>query len=146
MKSPGSRGKEKGGEVVHVEPRSLEMVNSDPAIRVEFERTRCISFCEKVQTHAHHFQLASMFSLNFKGDKVKIGDLEFIVSEGTISQATEIHLQGESWLKGKELDAYYFKEFVKPQYKDKYETTFARSYLLNHYNQLPKGNTKIFYM
>lgn len=79
------------------------MVNSNLAIRVSFERTWCLSISGKVQTHAHHFQLASMFAMNFKDDKVKIGNLEFRVSEETISKATKIPLQGEIWFKGKEL-------------------------------------------
>lgn len=68
------------------------MVNSDLTIRVSFEQAGCIHFSEKIQTHGHHYQLANTFSQNFKGDIVKFGDLEFVVSEETISQATKITL------------------------------------------------------
>lgn len=64
--------------------------------------------------HGHHFELDSKFALNFIGHHVRIGDLEFTMSEENISQATESPLQCESWFKGKGLDASYFKEFVKP--------------------------------
>lgn len=90
MESPFSRGKTKGGELVHIEPMSLDMVNYDSTIRATFEKTWSISFCEKVQTHAHDFQPTSIFSLKFEADKVRIGDLELVVSKETISQATKL--------------------------------------------------------
>lgn len=95
------------------------MVNSDLVVRATFEQVGCVQFCEKIQTHGHHAQLANMFAQGFKDEKVKLGDFEFVVTEETISQATGIPLQGESWFKGKELDVAHFKEFVKPQFKNR---------------------------
>lgn len=48
MEYPGRRSKSKGGEVVCVEPRSLEIVNYDPAIRMDFEKIRCMDFYENI--------------------------------------------------------------------------------------------------
>jgi len=85
-----------------------------------------------------------MFAQSFKDGKVKLGDLEFVVTEETISQATRIPLQGESWFEGRELYSAHFKEFVKPQFKNKDATILPRTYLLNQHNQLLKFIQRYF--
>jgi hypothetical protein len=51
--------------VLRYEPQSLNLVNSDPAFRVSFEKARCIRFCEKIQ--GYNIQLKNEFSLNYNG-------------------------------------------------------------------------------
>lgn len=82
--------------MVHFEPKILEMINASLTIQATFEQIGCIVFYEKIQIYGYHFQLASIFSLTCKGNQVKIGNLDFIVSEELISQATGIPLLSES--------------------------------------------------
>jgi hypothetical protein len=48
-------------EVVRFEPQNLNLVNTDPTIRVSFEQVGCMRFCEKVQ--GYNVQLTKQFSL-----------------------------------------------------------------------------------
>jgi ATP-dependent RNA circularization protein (DNA/RNA ligase family) len=73
---------------VRFEPRSLNLVNAYPTIKMSFEQDGCMSFCEKVQ--GYNVQLTKQFDLNFKGVSTTIARIIFPVSEDTISTATEI--------------------------------------------------------
>ena len=46
-----------------------------------------------------HPEVAREFSLNFDGTKMKVGVLEFEVSEMTIETTTKIPNTGEKWFK-----------------------------------------------
>lgn len=72
-------------------------MNYNPTIRVAFENSGCVPFCEKIQEVGHHMQLGSMFSLNLKEGKVKLGNLELFISEKLIVDATTIPANGETW-------------------------------------------------
>jgi len=107
-------------------------VNFDPAVRVSFEQACCIALCEKIQGQGHHLHLTKQFSLNSKGKELKVGNLEFVVSEKSIVVTTNIPIHGEEWFKGMKLDLVHFKYFLKPQYKEGYESMVPWSYLLDH--------------
>jgi hypothetical protein len=57
--------------------------------------------------------VAKQFSLNFSGTKTKVGELEFEVSEQSISIATKISDCGEKWFKDMSFNSTFSKEFLK---------------------------------
>jgi hypothetical protein len=56
----------------------MQLLNSEPLFREEFQRVGCINFCQKMQRG--HLEVAKEFALNFNGTKTKVGMLEFDVS------------------------------------------------------------------
>jgi len=74
-----------------------------------FENTGCIPFCQKIQKVGHNAKLASLFSLKFQDSRVKLGDLEIILTEKFIADATNLPTSGEKWFKGDELDILAYK-------------------------------------
>jgi len=76
-----------------VEPRSIEILTSDPTIWTTFEQVGCTKFCKKCQFQGFHSQVAEQFTNNLQG-MVKVGNIEFEVSKETISLATDIPLTG----------------------------------------------------
>lgn len=128
----------KGGDIVRIEPQTLTMVNSSPAIRVTFENAGCIPFCQMIQNMGYHTQLASLFALNFKNGRVKLGDVEIVITEKLIADATGLPTAGEKWFKGDELEVSAFKEFVKPEFSNEFATTFPTTYLRDHHSELLK--------
>ena len=89
-----TQGKKKyrGNNVLRYEPQGLNLVNSDPALRVSFEYIGCIRFCEKIQ--GYNIQLTKDFSLNYNGVQKKFARVIFTLSEETIAIAIEIPIQG----------------------------------------------------
>jgi hypothetical protein len=55
--------------------------------------------------------------LQFDGNKNKVGDLEFEVTEASISVATGIPITGEKWFKAMVLSSSYAKISFKPEYQ-----------------------------
>jgi hypothetical protein len=51
--------------------------------------------------------------LHFDGKKTKVGDLEFEVTEASISAATGIPISGEKWFKAMALSSTYYKYLFK---------------------------------
>jgi hypothetical protein len=60
-----------------------------------------------------HPEVARQFSLQFDGKKTKVCDLEFEVTEASISAATWIPITGEIWFKAMALISAYEKDFLK---------------------------------
>lgn len=119
----------KRGDVVRTEPKTLALVNSSPTIRVAFENAECIPFCQKVQKVGHRTRLASLFALNFTDDTVKLGYLEVVVTKKLFADATGLPKTSEKWFKGHDMDVSTFKEFVKPEFSNKFATTFPIVYI-----------------
>ena len=68
------------------------LVNANPIIRVSFEKVVCIRFCEKLQ--GYNMQVEKDFSLRFNGIGDKVGNIQFHVSEDTITASKEISAHG----------------------------------------------------
>jgi hypothetical protein len=64
-----------------------------------------------------HPEVTRQFVLHFDGRKTKVGDLEFEVTEASISAATGIPITGEKWFKSMALNAAYAKYFLKPEHQ-----------------------------
>jgi hypothetical protein len=58
--------------------------------------------------------MTRQFSLHFDGRRTKVGDLEFEVTEASISDATGIPITGEKWFKSMALSSAYAKDLLKP--------------------------------
>ena len=56
-----------------------------------------------------HNRLASLFSLKFRDNRVKLGNVEILIIEKLIADATSLPTVGEKWFKGDELDISVFK-------------------------------------
>ena len=65
----------------------------------------------------HHLGVTRSFYQNFDGSVVKIGGLEFVVTEESISQAIGVIPVGEKWYKRKSINEYY-SQFLLPAHKD----------------------------
>jgi hypothetical protein len=63
-----------------------------------------------------HPEVARQFALHFDGNKTKVGDLEFEVTEASISTATGIPITCERWFKAMDLSSAYAKYLFKPEY------------------------------
>lgn len=125
-----------GSDLVHTKPKILSFPNSSPVIRVDFENIGCISFCQKIQKVGHDVKLACLFALNFQDNRVKLGDLEILLFERFVTDATNLPKMGEKWIKGDELDILAFKKFVKVKYLDKFASTFPSTDLQEQYVDL----------
>jgi hypothetical protein len=86
--------------------------------REVFQRVGCLSFCQNMQRG--HPEVTRLFALHFDGRKTKVGDLEFEVTEASISTATTIPITGEKWFKAMALNAVYAKYFLKPEHQAGY--------------------------
>ena len=64
-----------------------------------------------------HSEVAKQFALNFDGNKTRVGDLEFEVTEASISVATRISILGENWFKAMVLSSPFVKDIFKPEYQ-----------------------------
>jgi len=70
--------------------------------------------------------------------------MEIIIIEKFVADATSLPTTREKWFKGYELDISTFKQFVKPEFSDKFATTFPTIYLQDHYNELLKVIQRYF--
>jgi hypothetical protein len=92
METPWLTKEHKGGKIVRTEPVDMRLFDIEPMAREMFRRVGCLSFCQKMQRG--HSEVEKQFALNFDGKKTKVGDLEFEVTEASISVATRIPISG----------------------------------------------------
>jgi hypothetical protein len=115
METPQMKKSHKGGKVVRTEPVDMHLFETEPMAREVFQRVGCLSFCQNMQRG--HPEVTRQFALHFDGRKTKVGDLEFEVTEASISAATGIPITGEKWFKAMALNAAYAKDFLKPEHQ-----------------------------
>jgi hypothetical protein len=118
METPQMKKSHKGGKVVRTEPVDMHLFETEPMSREVFQRVGCLSFCQNMQRG--HPEVTRKFALHFDGRKTKVGDLEFEVTEASISTATTIPITGEKWFKAMDLNAVYAKYFLKPEHQAGY--------------------------
>ena len=83
-----------------------------------------------------HPEVARKFSSKFDGLKTKVGDLEFEVSETSISTATGIPITGDKWFKSMALNATFSKDFLKPEYQtNNLSKGVTRSHLVGDFDK-----------
>jgi hypothetical protein len=135
METPQKKKSHKGGTVVRTEPADMHLFEAEPMAREVFQRVGCLTFCQNMQRG--HPEVARKFSLHFDGLKTKVGDLEFEVSETSISAATGIPITGENWFKSMALDAAFSKDFLKPEYQtDNLSKGVPRSHLVGEFDKM----------
>ena len=84
-----------------------------------------------------HPKVAREFALNFDGIKTKVGTLELEVSEATIEEATKIPNTGEIWFKSMNLNASFYKEFLKPEcQEDNLSKGVPRSHMVEGFDKI----------
>jgi hypothetical protein len=103
-----------GGKIVRTKPMDMHLFDTDPMAREIFQRAGCLSFCQNMQRG--HPEVAKLFALNFDGKKTRVGDLEFEVTETSISTATGIPISGEKWFKAMVLSSPFVKYLFNPEY------------------------------
>jgi hypothetical protein len=64
-----------------------------------------------------HPEVKINFSLHFDGKRTKVGDLEFEVTEVSISATIGIPITGDKWFKAMALNASYAKYFLKTEHQ-----------------------------
>jgi hypothetical protein len=137
METPQSRKTHKGGKVVRTEPVDMHLFDTEPMAREAFQRVGCLSFCQNMQRG--HPEVARQFALQFDGRKTKVGDLEFEVTEASISAATGIPITGEKWFKAMALSSAYAKDLFKPEYQAiDLSKSMPRSQLIEQFDRLLK--------
>jgi hypothetical protein len=115
METPQSRKTHKGGKVVRTEPVDMHLFDTEPMEREVFQRVGCLSFCQNMQRG--HPEVTKQFASHFDGRRTKVGDLEFEVTEASISAATGIPITGEKWFKAMALSSAYAKDLFKPEHQ-----------------------------
>jgi hypothetical protein len=85
----------------------------------------------------YNVEVEKQFSLNFEGNKTRIGPLEFQVTEQKIVVATEMPTQGDRWFKGMALDFTFCNDYFKPEHQDEDLTVgVPRKHLLESFDHL----------
>jgi hypothetical protein len=101
--------------MVRTEPTDMHLFEEEPMAREVFQRVGCLTFCQNMKRG--HPKVARQFSLHFYGLKTKARDLEFEVSETSISEATGIPITRENWFKSMALDEAFSKDFLTLEYQ-----------------------------
>jgi hypothetical protein len=137
METPQLRKTHKGGKVVRKKLVDMHIFYTEPMEREVFQRVGCLSFCQNMQRG--HPEVERSFSLHFDGRKTKVGDLEFEVTEASISAATGIPITGEKWFKTMALSSAYDKDIFKPEYQDNdLSKSIPRSKLIDQFEKILK--------
>jgi hypothetical protein len=137
METPQSRKTYKGGKVVKTEPVDMHIFDTESIAREAFQRVGCLSFYQNMQIC--HPEVERQFALQFYGKKTKVGDLEFQVTEASISTATGIPIIGERWFKAMDLSSAYEKYLFKPEYQaNELSKSMPRSQLIEQFDRLLK--------
>jgi hypothetical protein len=114
METPQTKKTHKGGKVVRTEPVDMHLFDIEPMEREVFQRVGCLSFYQNMQRG--HPEVTRQFASHFDGRRTKVGDLEFEVTEASISAATGIPITGEKWFKAMDLSSAYAKDLFKPEH------------------------------
>jgi hypothetical protein len=89
--------------------------------------------------HRGHSKVAKQFALNFDGKKTRVGDLEFEVTEASISATKRIHISRENWFKAMVLISPFIKDFFKPKYQANYlSKNVSRNKLIDQFDRMLK--------
>jgi hypothetical protein len=115
METPQSKKSHKGGKIVQTKPMDMHLFDTEPMAREMFQRVECLSFYQNMQRC--HSEVAKQFALNFYGKKTRVGELEFEVTEDSISVATGIPISGENLFKAMVLSSPFIKDLFKPKYQ-----------------------------
>ena len=75
------------------EPLNTQELVSSPFSKQCFHNVGCLGFYEQIHQVGYHAKLTNLFATNLIGYKIKIAEVEFIISSETITIATRIPKQ-----------------------------------------------------
>jgi hypothetical protein len=137
METPQSKKAHKGGKIVRIEPMDMHLFDTKFMAREMFRRGGCLSFFQNMQRG--HSEVAKQFALNFDVKKTRVGDLEFEVTEASISTATGIPISGENWFKAMVLSSPLIKDLFMPEYQaNDLSKSVPRNHLIDHFGRMLK--------
>jgi hypothetical protein len=137
METPQKKKSRKGGTVVRTEPTDMHLFEAEPMAREVFQRVGYLTFCQNMQRG--HAEVARKFASHFDGLNTKVGDIDFEVSETSISTAIGIPITEEKWFKSMVLNAAFSKDFLKPEYQtDNLSKGVPRSHLVGEFDKILK--------
>jgi hypothetical protein len=137
METPKSKKAHKGGKIVRTKPEDMCLFDTETMAREAFQRVGCLYFCQNMQRG--HPEVAKEFALHFDGRKTKVGELEFEVTETSISAATGIPITGEKWFKAMVLSSPFIKYIFKPEYRaNELSKSMTRNQLIEQFDRILK--------
>ena len=83
-----------------------------------------------------HPKITRLLILNLQNKHSNFAGMNFEMSVGAVSEATDIPLVGEKWFKKGKLDKYFFDPFIKTRYRGGSKTIFPFSHLKHRYASL----------
>jgi hypothetical protein len=86
-----------------------------------------------------HSEVAKQFALNFDGKKTRVGDLEFEVTEASISSATGIPILEENWFKAMVLSSPFVKDIFNLEYQaNDLSKNVSKNQLIDQFDRMLK--------
>ena len=83
-----------------------------------------------------HLKLTRLFVLNLHNKQVNLAGLYFELSSDVIAHAISMPNVGEKWFKRAKLYISCYEPFLKPRYKEGFQSIFSFSHLLERYAPL----------
>jgi hypothetical protein len=87
----------KSGQITHLEPKGVELLEAYPQISYKFRDAGCFNFFSTFQ--GYHEQISMMFAQNFDGFKIVMGKYLIHVTEHSIGTRCMLSIYGERWWK-----------------------------------------------
>ena len=63
----------------------MHEINASPLARRFFQRTQCLTFCERLMEGGYHLQLSSLFATSYSMGKVTLVGMEISLSSDLIA-------------------------------------------------------------
>lgn len=104
------------------EPEGSELLAADQETTQFIDRAEWGKFFDSFS--GHNIEVTRRFSLSLKGRVAQIGDLQLVLSEDFIAQATELPRTGEKWFKKGKVNKTKWKQFLLPLPGD-FDDTFG---------------------
>ena len=100
------------GRVSRVGHDDCIMVDASDSLRLKLQQIGWLEFIRKF--HGYNLEMTKQFVATFDGRKAVIGNLELIVDQETLAEATSLLNTGEEWFKGKyDNNSFHWSHFFK---------------------------------
>ena len=103
------------GHKMRIEPSNVEWMQKLPQALETVKKIGWYNMFERIEEH--HVEVTKSICQIFKGSRVRIGGLSFIVIEETISHAIGVLPKGERWYKRKTINEDY-SQYLLPTHKN----------------------------
>lgn len=85
--------------VSRIEPDDCIQADASDSLRLKLQQIGWLTFIRKF--HGHNLEMTRQFASTFDGRKAVIGNLELIIDQQTLAEATGLSNTGEEWFKGR---------------------------------------------